>query len=301
MSFEWNVYVAPICDEGLLGMDFLFAQEFLMGAHGLLELNGRPVKTEVEGGPPSMYKVNLVRDTVVPAYSEFIVDGRANYNGSSIGVIEPIHGTPILDVVTVGATLVDWSQHNTTVPVRVLNSSMEDIRLHQGMTLGQICEVTEVAVLAGEENTELDHSDRTLSICRVHQGGALDKAQNKTKPNPTTKLPDHVQDLFRRSAEGLTLEERAQLERLVGKHAELFAKSPTDLGRTSLVCHKIDTGDARPVKQAPRRPPMAFAQEEQKIIKQQLDAGVIRKSTSAWASPLVYVKKRRVDPTLCGL
>ncbi len=87
-------------------------------------------------------------------------------------------------------------------------------------------------------------------------------------------------------------------ERLVGKHAELFAKSPTDLGRTSLVCHKIDTGDARPVKQAPRRPPMAFAQEEQKIIKQQLDAGVIRESTSAWASPLVYVKKKtgRPDP-----
>jgi hypothetical protein len=37
---------------------------------------------------------------------------------------------------------------------------------------------------------------------------------------------------------------------------------------------------------------MAFAQEEQKIIKQQLDAGVIRESTSAWASPLVYVNKK---------
>ena len=50
MSFEWHVYVAPICDEGLLGMDFLYAHEYLMGLHGLLELNGRPVKTEVGGG-----------------------------------------------------------------------------------------------------------------------------------------------------------------------------------------------------------------------------------------------------------
>ena len=72
MSFEWSVYVAPICDEGLLGMDFLDAHEYPIG-DGPLELNGQPVKTDV----------------VVPAYSEFIVDGRAKYDGPAIGIIEP--------------------------------------------------------------------------------------------------------------------------------------------------------------------------------------------------------------------
>ena len=72
MSFEWSVYVAPICDEGLLGMDFLDAHEYPIG-DGPLELNGQPVKTDV----------------VVPAYSEFIVDGPAKYDGPAIGLIEP--------------------------------------------------------------------------------------------------------------------------------------------------------------------------------------------------------------------
>ena len=41
-----------------------------------------------------------------------------------------------------------------------------------------------------------------------------------------------------------------------------------------------------------RRTPRAFAGEEDKIITDQLKAGVIRESTSAWSSPLVYVRKR---------
>ena len=228
----------------------------------------------------------------MPAYSEFIVDGRAKYDGPALGIIEPIPGTPVMDVVTVGATLVDWSRHDATVPVRVMDSSTEDIHLYQGMTLGQICEVTDVAVLAGEENTAMDHKVRTLSICQIHQEGGLDQVSSKEHSGEAAKLPDHVQDLFARSTKCLDLAESMQLERLLSEHSDLFAKSPTELGKTSLVCHKIDTGDARPIKQAPRRPPMAFAHEEQKIITQQLEAGVIRESTSSWASPLVYVKKK---------
>ncbi|KAJ8037598.1 hypothetical protein HOLleu_18448 [Holothuria leucospilota] len=76
------------------------------------------------------------------------------------------------------------------------------------------------------------------------------------------------------------------------KYNSVFAKSPTDLGRTSVIQHEIDTGDARPIRQAPRRPPKAFEHEEEKVIREQLDAGVIRESKSPWASPLVFVRKK---------
>ncbi|MCG7870381.1 MAG: RNA-directed DNA polymerase, partial [Candidatus Thiodiazotropha taylori] len=56
--------------------------------------------------------------------------------------------------------------------------------------------------------------------------------------------------------------------------------------------HKIDVGNNRPVKQRPRRVPKAFACEEDKIIEEQLKSGVIRESSSPWASPLVYVRKK---------
>jgi hypothetical protein len=59
-----------------------------------------------------------------------------------------------------------------------------------------------------------------------------------------------------------------------------------------LVEHTIDTGDAKPVKQPPRRVPIAFAEEEKKLIMQMQEQGIIRKSSSPWSSPLVLVRKK---------
>lgn len=61
---------------------------------------------------------------------------------------------------------------------------------------------------------------------------------------------------------------------------------------TTLVQHEIDTGDSRPIKQPPRRVPLAFADEERKVVQQMETQGIVRKSSSPWASPIVLVKKK---------
>ena len=58
-----------------------------------------------------------------------------------------------------------------------------------------------------------------------------------------------------------------------------------------MVEHDIDTGDARPIKQSPRRPPLAARESEDKILEEMLATGVIEPSTSSWASPACLVKK----------
>ena len=63
--------------------------------------------------------------------------------------------------------------------------------------------------------------------------------------------------------------------------------------------HTIDTGSARPIKIPPRRVPKSFEGEEEKIIKQQLDAGVIKESNSPWSFPLCFVKKRDGSTRAC--
>ena len=58
-----------------------------------------------------------------------------------------------------------------------------------------------------------------------------------------------------------------------------------------MVEHDIDTGDARPIKQLPRRPPLAARESEDKILEEMLATGVIEPLTSSWASPVCLVKK----------
>jgi len=82
------------------------------------------------------------------------------------------------------------------------------------------------------------------------------------------------------------------LEQLLRTHTETFAKSTDDLGFCSLLEHDIDTGDARPINQSPRRPPLATCDSKHHILGEMLATGVIEPSNSAWASPVCLVKKK---------
>ena len=61
---------------------------------------------------------------------------------------------------------------------------------------------------------------------------------------------------------------------------------------THLTSHAIKTEGAAPVKQPPRRVPLAYAADEKKAIEDLKAKGVIRESVSPWASPIVRVKKK---------
>ena len=96
--------------------------------------------------------------------------------------------------------------------------------------------------------------------------------------------------------------EAKALARLLVKYKYTFSSDEWDLGLTNLTEHVIKTGDADPIKQTPRRVPLAYAGEEKKAIDDLLEKGVIRKSTSPWASPIVLVRKKvRSNSTMRGL
>ena len=113
------------------------------------------------------------------------------------------------------------------------------------------------------------------------------------------RLPEHLRVLFRNGAANHPIEVQKELFCLLNDFQGSFSKDDTDLGLTTLTEHQIDTGDAKPVKQPPRRPPLALAGEEKKAIDQMLQQGIIQKSTSPWASPIVLVKKKNGKIRTC--
>ena len=278
--YEWDMYVAPLREDGLLGLDFLYEHNYSLGREQGMKLNGKCVHCEVQGVSPQVIRVMLKSDTVVPAASQFVLQGTADTGefSSSYGLVGPITGKELCEGLVIGNTLIDPRRSDVSLPVRVINPTAENIVLRQGKTIGYLHEVDDVCTLFNSESEETH-----LPVYSV----------NSTVPKScVSQWPDPLKDLFEKSRANLSDSDQERLSLLLNKHVTLFAKSPDDLGHTSVVQHCIDTGDARPIKHAPRRPPRAFIEEERRIIDSQLATGVIRESTSAWASPMVYVRKK---------
>ena len=70
-------------------------------------------------------------------------------------------------------------------------------------------------------------------------------------------FPARLQRLVDESSVHLTLDQRRQLQRLTHENQDVFSLNDNDLGRIDLVQHQINTGDNVPIKQAPRRFPIA--------------------------------------------
>ena len=72
----------------------------------------------------------------------------------------------------------------------------------------------------------------------------------------------------------------------------MFSSNNEDIGHTQLVTMDIDTGDSPPVCQKPYTLPLKHYNWVQQEIETLEHGGVIRKSISPWASPIVIVPKK---------
>lgn len=127
--------------------------------------------------------------------------------------------------------------------------------------------------LLTDNNSELDEADLQGSV------------EEKAGP-----VPVHVMPLYEATRD-LSVTQRASVVELLNKHGELFVKSASEMGMTSLCEHIIDTGDAAPVRDAPRRLPLPKRLMVEESLQKLKELGVIRPSSSPWAACPVLVSK----------
>ena len=90
---------------------------------------------------------------------------------------------------------------------------------------------------------------------------------------------------------------RGQYLRLLNDYSDVFSRHPLDLGRASVVKQRIILKDPGQVACAPpHRVPHHLKEVVLKYVDALLEAGVIRKSTSPFSSPLMLVRKAGADP-----
>ena len=83
-----------------------------------------------------------------------------------------------------------------------------------------------------------------------------------------------------------------RFEELCEEYGEAFSKHNEDIGRTKLVKIDIDTGNSPSVSSRPYTLPLEHYEWVQREIESLEWAGVIKKSMSNWASPIVVAPKK---------
>lgn len=174
--------------------------------------------------------------------------------------------------------VVDTNQSNTHA--QMINTRNETVTIHALTHLGHC-----------ESYYELDQP--CIAQCnRVLSDG---NDQELTSQD----LPDFLVDLWTRSTIHLDADDKQKVKKLLIDYQDVFSKSSDDLGRTDRVLHKINTGNAVPIRQAPRRLPLGKKEIEKEEIQKMLKRDVIEPSKSPWASPIVLVKKKDGTMRFC--
>ena len=73
-----------------------------------------------------------------------------------------------------------------------------------------------------------------------------------------------------------------------------FSLTSDKLGRTDVMEHDVNVGDAPPIRQQPYRVPLPMWDTMERELDKMLKLGVIQPSSSPWASPVVLVEKKMV-------
>ena len=94
----------------------------------------------------------------------------------------------------------------------------------------------------------------------------------------------------------LTSIQTQQMEELLRSFTDVLRSDP---GRTTLTEYRIDTGSAAPVRLPPYRLPHAYRDTVLSELKQMEEGGIIEKSSSEWAAPIVLVKKKDGSLRMC--
>lgn len=328
-EFTWPVYVAPIRDDILLGCDIIDEMDITVNTKRGIQVKDQWVECEITRSHDSVGSVKVARAVTVPAYSEFMMTGTCSTVPDGEGQIFLFEASQIAkEKLLIARSVV--SPNSCRIPVKMVNSGMAPVKLKKGLLLGTLQPVGTVIRTGGEY--DITQQEDGISICRLKTHEDQHKKTLKTSRNEGNhlnvndtdftcileeeqdgsvprvfrsgkrQLPDipvHLKDLYCQSSEMLEEEQKIKLAQLLNKYQDAFARSSTELGKCSLLKHRIETAEAAPVRQPMRRTPQAFEGEEDKYLKEQLEAGVIQPSSSAWASPIVMVRKKTGDVRVC--
>jgi transposase InsO family protein len=202
--------------------------------------------------------------------------------GSGQLLAEPLT-QPVKGAIQITPTLLNRADVGRRVSLQAVNLSPRQVILDPRTRIGRFGP----ALVA--EKPEPIQLERIEGGLKVTQGLTV----------PVTNESDTCMPEVDISGFNGTPEQLEMLRALLLKHRSLFLKDGEQLGCTPTMKHKISTTDQIPISLPYRRIPPTEWKEVQDHLNDLMRKGVIRESTSDYASPIVLVRKKGGDLRLC--
>ncbi|CAC5404177.1 unnamed protein product [Mytilus coruscus] len=189
------------------------------------------------------------------------------YNCGIINGMKELYGSKLVVITS-----------NRKIPLKILNMNDHECVIHKDAVTAFI-----------EPIADIIESD----MCNVIKIVTDNETGTRSK---NCDLPEHIRPVFETSIKELN-EQQIEFKNLLIKHKDSFSKSSADIGRTDLVEHTINTGDALPIRQRSRRIPLAKMEAAE--IERMAKDGLIEPSTSPWNSPVVMIRNSDLSWRFC--
>lgn len=285
-TFEQKFVICDMSPDAILGQDFLLKYVRKIDYQTkVLKTDDNDIGCWIGGEFQMTCRVLAKETTVLPSNSINILPVNIPNieRVTSLAVIEPSDQLYLTKNVSIVSGIIDRNQESPLI--EIINYSNSDITLYPNTLLGS-CEP-----INGEPNP---FTDRCAAISTNADTTNPDKSSIAE-----TEVPDHLTDLFERSSTLLQPHEIEIMKALLIQYKTVFSRSSEDIGRTNRVKHKIDTGNARPIRVPPRRLPIGKRDTEKQEISKLIERGIIRPSNSPWCAPLVLVTKPDKTTRIC--
>ena len=174
-----------------------------------------------------------------------------------------------------------------TVPMVIINFSIDDISIPKGEIMGFLqSQPIDISEIRTETSTE-------PSPISIGEEDVQEDSQNQEEKKFIMSPADiEVHRKINLQDADVSDEHKNAFKELCHEFKDIFSVDLGDIGKTPLVEMEIDTGDSPPITQKPYTLPLKHAEWVQKELEILEKAGVIVRSVSPWASPIVVVPKR---------
>lgn len=257
-----------------------------------LSLFSKTERWRGESVPEKVGTVKLQRSVTLEPQTEHLVWGKlpassATSMGSTV-IVEPTKSRARPKQIMVGRVVTPlWG--DGSIPVKVINPTSQKVVLRRNTKIADVSPCIAIEDLPCptkiKSNVQCAENSPPLS--------------HRTREEMRRVLHDlNLTDVDLESCE-VSDDWRDRLLEIIERHESIFSRDKMDCGEAKGFVHRIHLTDDRPFRMPYRRIPPSQYAKLRTALNEMEEKGIIRKSHSDYASPLVLVWKKNGDLRIC--